>query len=128
MSAEDWRQFGLCGQTDPELFFSGIADDVIAAKKLCHICPSQKPCLDDALSAGENDGIRGGMTAAERQKMPEFTPVSAISEFLPQTDAQVAAAFERREADDGRRFDARRKKAAAGALSEIHPLDRQVER
>jgi WhiB family redox-sensing transcriptional regulator len=37
-----------------------------AAKKVCSTCPVVLPCLRDALSRGEQDGVWGGLTTAER--------------------------------------------------------------
>jgi len=128
VTAEAWREFGLCGQTDPELFFSGAASDVAKAKKLCGTCPSAVPCLDDALANGDDFGVRGGLTADERKELSGFTPVDALSAFLPQTDEAIATAFQRKEADDERRAAARRLKASVDADLDIHPLDRQVGR
>lgn len=123
MSVEAWREFGLCGQTDPELFFSEASDDVEQAKGLCGECPSKFACLRDSLANGEDSGIRGGLTADERKELPGFVHVPAISSFLAVTDEAIAQAIERKEAYDERRAVARRLKANL----EVHPLDREVQ-
>jgi WhiB family transcriptional regulator, redox-sensing transcriptional regulator len=61
----DWRRSALCAQTDPELFFpekGGTCDD---AKRVCRRCPVREECLDYALSAGENFGVWGGLSARQ---------------------------------------------------------------
>jgi hypothetical protein len=126
MSAGMWREFGICGQTDPELFFSEAEVDITAAKKLCAGCPSLAPCLTDALANGDDFGVRGGLTADERKQLPVFTHVGAVASFLPPTDESIALALKRRDANDERRAAARSVKAAANAYLDIHPFDRQV--
>ena len=127
MSVEAWREFGLCGQTDPELFFSEASDDVEQAKGLCGECPSKFACLRDSLANGEDSGIRGGLTADERKELPGFVHVPDVFrrvEDLPAvTDEAIAQAIERKEAYDERRAVARRLKANL----EVHPLDREVQ-
>ncbi|WNV83233.1 WhiB family transcriptional regulator [Umezawaea sp. Da 62-37] len=75
----------LCVGTDPELWF-GPDDDVTpelreshaernvrenAAKQLCADCPFTAQCLEQELWHGitEQWGVRGGMTASERQHL-----------------------------------------------------------
>ncbi|MFD9734255.1 WhiB family transcriptional regulator [Umezawaea sp. NPDC059074] len=74
-----------CIGTDPELWF-GPADDVAPdlreshvernarenfAKQLCADCPFAAQCLEQELrhGVGEQWGVRGGMTAGERQRL-----------------------------------------------------------
>lgn len=60
-----------CTEKDPELWFPKRdlyreADDQERAEKLCAGCPLAAQCLDYALSAREEHGIWGGMTAKDR--------------------------------------------------------------
>lgn len=81
----DWREHAACQGTDPAVFFptpvrvghGGMVCDYSRAKAICDRCPVAGECLEDALRdpvvrladrlSGAN-GMRGGMTADERQK------------------------------------------------------------
>lgn len=60
-----WREEALCSQVDPELFFSEHGSPTIA-NRICHACPVQALCLDDALARNEIYGVWGGLTTGER--------------------------------------------------------------
>jgi hypothetical protein len=45
---------------DPELWFSNEAADKREAKRLCHTCPVQAQCLNEALDSNQRFGIWGG--------------------------------------------------------------------
>ncbi|WP_301851120.1 WhiB family transcriptional regulator [Rhodococcus pyridinivorans] len=65
----EWVQFGLCAQADPDLFYPRAehkTEPSRAAKRICRSCSVQPDCLDYALSAGEPHGIWGGATTVER--------------------------------------------------------------
>lgn len=71
---EPWRLRAACRGLDrDELFFSdcdrwpSTARDR-RAKKICFECPVRVECLEDALEYGDRYGIRGGLTANERQR------------------------------------------------------------
>ena len=69
---KDWRHFALCQDLDPELFFPvgtiGPALEQIAeAKSICADCLVRAECLEWALSTGQEYGIWGGMSEAERR-------------------------------------------------------------
>ena len=69
----DWRQHGKCGPGNASLFFPEKGTDVGAvhdlAKQVCAGCPVQPECLSDALDRREPFGVRGGLTAKEREKV-----------------------------------------------------------
>ncbi|BCK73948.1 hypothetical protein Srufu_079010 (plasmid) [Streptomyces libani subsp. rufus] len=69
----DWRLRGKCGPDDASLFFPEKGTDQDAAhaqaKKICYGCPVRDECLADALNNWEPFGVRGGLTAQERQKL-----------------------------------------------------------
>ena len=78
-----WMSRGVCTDVDPELFFGpdfgwgrehAEAPPVRAkrearAKALCATCPVRQACLEYAMTAPEHDGVWGGVTAAERERM-----------------------------------------------------------
>lgn len=66
--------FELPCRTDPELFFP-VADEgteafereAAPARALCAGCPVRAACLDYALETGQDYGIWGGTSPAERR-------------------------------------------------------------
>lgn len=67
----DWRGQGHCVGSDPELFFDLAEEDPEierAAKRVCEGCRFQFQCLNQAMLAGEEYGIFGGMTPSERRR------------------------------------------------------------
>lgn len=73
-----WMDSGLCGQTDPELFFPERGDNSAKrAKRVCANCPVQFECLTYALEQSENPhGIWGGTSERERAQL-RVTPYEA---------------------------------------------------
>lgn len=72
----DWRDQAECRGYDPEDWFpvseleSGTALAHVAhVKSICSCCPVIDSCLSWALSAKEQHGIWGGMTAKERASL-----------------------------------------------------------
>lgn len=70
----DWRHRAACRDEDPELFFpvgnSGPAlRQVAEAKAVCVRCPVTASCLRWALDAGQDAGVWGGMSEAERRAL-----------------------------------------------------------
>ncbi|WP_030895810.1 WhiB family transcriptional regulator [Streptomyces sp. NRRL F-5053] len=77
-----WHNRAACLPTpanpvDPELFFPepDEIDRIRAAKALCAPCPVRRTCLDAALEAGDREGVRGGMTAEEREPLHRNLPL-----------------------------------------------------
>lgn len=71
-----WHALAACTGMDDAVFFPGDAPDchdrIEAAKKVCGACPVRRECLDDALTwemASARVGVRGGLSAAERQRL-----------------------------------------------------------
>ena len=55
-----------------DLFFPVSEEDtdrIEAAKTICSHCPVRAACLQFALRQGEDEGIWGGLTAAERREV-----------------------------------------------------------
>lgn len=73
--AGDWRHSAVCRDVDPDLFFPvGDEGDLVAAqvadaKRVCGGCPAVTRCLDWALSTGQDEGVWGGTTPAERRAL-----------------------------------------------------------
>jgi WhiB family redox-sensing transcriptional regulator len=73
-----WQAEAACQPTeyrpvDPETFFPepDDTDTIAAAKALCDQCPVRRACLDAALEAGDDFGIRGGLPEEERAPLHE---------------------------------------------------------
>jgi WhiB family redox-sensing transcriptional regulator len=69
-----WWARAACASADPELFFpisySGPAlRQVARAKAICARCPIRQECLRYAVDAGSIQGVWGGMTEGERQRL-----------------------------------------------------------
>jgi hypothetical protein len=65
-----------CTQHDPEMWFpvsAVMTPETERAISLCHLCPIQQECLQDALTRLDFYGILGGTTAAERRDMLRST-------------------------------------------------------
>ncbi|MEU6053106.1 WhiB family transcriptional regulator [Streptomyces xanthochromogenes] len=71
----DWRHNAVCREEDPELFFpignTGPALlQIEEAKAVCrNRCPVMEECLRWALTAGEESGVWGGLSEAERRSI-----------------------------------------------------------
>ncbi|MFJ5778951.1 WhiB family transcriptional regulator [Streptomyces sp. NPDC093094] len=73
----DWRSRAACLGEDPELFFplTDAADDaqVARARAVCRRCRVLLPCRTWAIDHGEDDGIWGATTAAQRRAVRRAT-------------------------------------------------------
>ena len=82
-----WRDRAACADTDPDLFFSedtvrGTYKQAIA---ICNDCPVKDDCLDYALKENLRDGVWGGRTPDERQRIRRRLgmPINVVSEPQP---------------------------------------------
>ena len=82
-----WREFAVCAQIDPELFFPEKGTNTRAgaalAKKICSTCPVTEQCLKEALRIEQifasRFGIWGGTTPHERSAMdPKRSWLNAV--------------------------------------------------
>ena len=66
-----WMSDGTCATTDPELWFPELDSlwRVREAKNICEKCPVKKECLEYALVNGFKEGIWGGLSPAERNRL-----------------------------------------------------------
>lgn len=73
-AAGDWRDEAACVGEDPELFFP-LSDTLVpgaearAALAVCRRCPVLLPCRGWAVENGEDAGIWGATTAAQRRAL-----------------------------------------------------------
>lgn len=69
---EHWRDDALCAQMpDPDEWFPEVGERSLTAKKVCGLCPDwvRDACLAYALDNEITDGVWGGKTRRERQRM-----------------------------------------------------------
>ncbi|MGH8904915.1 MAG: WhiB family transcriptional regulator [Egibacteraceae bacterium] len=66
-----WAQAACSGMPTEDFFPVGSTgaalDRIAAAKAICAACPVRVHCLDYALETGQQDGIWGGLSEAERR-------------------------------------------------------------
>jgi WhiB family redox-sensing transcriptional regulator len=82
--AEEWRDRGLCAQTDPKAFFPDKGGSTREAKKICLGCEVRAECLDYALAHDERFGIWGGLSERERRKLKRGENVTPTMGTGPQ--------------------------------------------
>jgi WhiB family transcriptional regulator, redox-sensing transcriptional regulator len=61
----EWAAAAACAAGNPEDWFRASCQPLAVA--VCRACPARVPCLREALDHGEQDGVWGGLTAAERE-------------------------------------------------------------
>lgn len=71
LTPEPWTRQALCAETAPDAFFPEPYDRhaAEAAKRVCAQCPVQAECLAFALRTNQQEGIWGGLTRGQRQKL-----------------------------------------------------------
>lgn len=65
----DWMGHGLCRQVAPSTFFPNDGVGVDMARRICAVCPVQKPCLEYALTERIDHGVWGGASERERRRI-----------------------------------------------------------
>ncbi|MFD3996004.1 WhiB family transcriptional regulator [Streptomyces sp. NPDC058548] len=70
----EWMPRAACRFVDPELFFPSSPGPVgrrrrLPATKVCEGCPVRNPCLAQAVRVREPQGVWGGLTVDERQRL-----------------------------------------------------------
>ncbi|MEZ3183049.1 WhiB family transcriptional regulator [Streptomyces pimonensis] len=70
-AAREWRHRAACADEDPELFFPLVERErdpqVMRARAVCRCCPVLLACRLWAIRYGEDVGIWGATTAAQRR-------------------------------------------------------------
>lgn len=69
VDGDDWREFAVCAQTDPEAFFPEKGQSSREAKRVCSGCPVREHCLQYALRHDVRFGIWGGTTERQRREL-----------------------------------------------------------
>lgn len=68
-----WAEKGLCRNMDPEIFFIDADADADfpnpVALAACDRCPIQAACLNWAMETNERNGVWGGTTPRQREKL-----------------------------------------------------------
>jgi FtsZ-interacting cell division protein YlmF len=64
-----WVERALCAESDPSIFLGEVENSYKLAVSTCNRCPVKTDCLDFALKNGEDKGIWGGTTPAERRDL-----------------------------------------------------------
>lgn len=68
-SAPEWADTAACKGLDPTIFYPVTDEDADAAKQICEVCPVKDICLEHAIEHREHNGIWGGATEKERQRI-----------------------------------------------------------
>ncbi len=64
-----WVHRSACKGLDPIIFYPASDEEADEAKEVCARCPVQDDCLEHAISNREHNGIWGGATERERQRI-----------------------------------------------------------
>lgn len=64
-----WQQRSACKGIDPIIFYPATDEEAGTAKAVCDVCPVQVDCLEYAIACREHDGVWGGHTERERQRI-----------------------------------------------------------
>jgi WhiB family transcriptional regulator, redox-sensing transcriptional regulator len=64
-----WRESANCLDADPEIFFPVAGGNGLDAKRVCARCTVVDKCLQYALEYQIEDGVWGGVSAVERERM-----------------------------------------------------------
>lgn len=64
-----WSAHAACRGLDPTIFFPASDEEAEVAKTVCGQCAVQERCLEHALGQREREGVWGGCTERERQRI-----------------------------------------------------------
>jgi WhiB family transcriptional regulator, redox-sensing transcriptional regulator len=65
----DWVARSACRGLDPTIFYPATDEEADEAKAVCAECPVQLDCLEHAIGHREHNGVWGGATERERQRI-----------------------------------------------------------
>lgn len=86
----EWRDRAACARTPIDVFFP--TRPVFAeAKALCAACPVRAECLTFALETDQPDGVWGGLSFTERERVRVSQRTSAHVVFVLRTNGSVTA-------------------------------------
>jgi len=69
-----WRTLAACRGLNPSLFYDPHPVAIDTAKQVCARCPVRATCKTQALAAGEEYGVWGGLSADERPAPKPSSP------------------------------------------------------
>lgn len=64
-----WQEQAACKGIDVNVFFPANRQESAAACAYCKKCPVKQECLDYAVAEHLEDGVYGGMSEAERDRL-----------------------------------------------------------
>lgn len=64
-----WAEEAACRGLDPMIFYPATDEEAEQAKEICAGCPVQMACLEHAIVEREHNGVWGGATERERQRI-----------------------------------------------------------
>ncbi|MET8334332.1 WhiB family transcriptional regulator [Streptosporangium canum] len=67
--ADGWMAQARCAEVDPDRWFPEKGASSRAAKRVCRSCEVRAECLTYALDNGEDFGVWGGLSEAERRPL-----------------------------------------------------------
>ena len=65
----DWVTRSACRGLAPTIFYPATDEEADEAKAVCAECPVQLDCLEHAIGHREHNGVWGGATERERQRI-----------------------------------------------------------
>ena len=66
---QTWQRNASCVGPDSSIFYPPTDREAGRAKAVCAECPVRQDCLEFALTVREKEGVWGGLTAVERQRL-----------------------------------------------------------
>jgi WhiB family redox-sensing transcriptional regulator len=66
-----WMDSAACADADPDIFAGATSEDAAEAKAICAGCTVRPQCRDYALATGQEWGVWGGLSEAERKALLE---------------------------------------------------------
>jgi len=78
----EWMESGACRDAERSLFFPVRGAPIGPAKAICSTCPVRQACLNFALADPEIQGVWGGTSNRERQKLRTAGPPPARAKHL----------------------------------------------
>lgn len=65
----DWVNRSACKGLDPTIFYPSTDEEADEAKAVCSECPVQEACLERTIGNREHNGVWGGATEREHQRI-----------------------------------------------------------
>lgn len=66
---QSWQRSASCVGLDSSIFYPPSDEESGHAKAVCAECPVRQECLEFAITVREKEGVWGGATAIERQRL-----------------------------------------------------------